>query len=69
MKESSYIIIVLSLYSCLFSLCAGLAISANVVKIERVGIGLLILAIVQVIIAIIAACQKNKAEGEEDEYQ
>lgn len=60
MKESSYIILFLSICSFMFAIVSGIGIIQDAVRIERVGIGLLILAIAQAIIAVIAGMQRDE---------
>lgn len=55
MKLSNQCILFLSLLSYSFTMVAGFGILRDTVIIDRVGIGLIIVAAVQVIIAIIAA--------------
>lgn len=54
MKVSNQWILLLSLLSYIFTMVAGFSILRDIAIIDRVGIGLLIVAAIQAIIAIIA---------------
>lgn len=60
MKSSNYWILVLSLISFIFAIIAGFNILSDIAVIDIVGIGLLITATLQVIIAIIVVWSRYK---------
>jgi len=65
MKASNQWILLLSLLSFIFTMVAGFNILRDIAIIDRVGIGLLIVAVIQTIIAIIAVTTGS----EKDEKQ